>query len=44
MAMFCTVAVDRRPVTVAQCRSRKTKVSTDCNSTIGAMMMMRARA
>ena len=44
MAMFCTVAVDSRRVTVSQCRSRNTKVSTDCSSTIGAMMMIRARA
>ena len=44
MAMFCTVAVDSRRVTVSQWRSRNTKVITDCSSTIGAMMMMSARA
>ncbi len=44
MAMFCTVTVDRRRVTVCQWRSRNTKVSTDWSSTIGAMMMMSARA
>ncbi len=44
MAMFCTVTVDRRRVTVCQWRSRNTKVSTDCSSTIGAMMMISARA
>ncbi len=44
MAMFCTVTVDRRRVTVCQCRSRNTKVSTDWSSTIGAMMMISARA
>ena len=44
MAMFCTVPVERRRVTVSQWRSRKTKVTTDWSSTIGAMMMISARA
>ena len=44
MEMFCTVTVDSRRVTVCQCRSRNTNVTTDCSSTIGAMMMISARA
>jgi hypothetical protein len=43
-AMSCTTAAERRCVTVCQCRSMKTKATTDCSSTIGAMMMMRERA
>ena len=42
--MFCTVEVESRRVTVCQWRSRNTKVTTDCSSTMGAMMMMSARA
>ncbi len=44
MEMSCTVAVVSRRVTYSQCRSMKTNTSTDCSSTIGAMMMISARA
>ncbi len=44
MAMFCTVTVESRRVTVCQWRSRNTKVSTDWSRTTGAMIMISARA
>jgi hypothetical protein len=43
-AISCTTAVESRCVTVFQCRSIKTKATTDCSRTIGAMMMSSARA
>ena len=43
-AMSRVTAVDRRWVTVCQWRSMKTKATTDCNRTIGAMMMIKERA
>ena len=43
-AMSCTTAAESRCVTVFQCRSMNTKATTDCSSTIGAMMMSSARA
>ena len=43
-AMSWVTAADRRRVTVFQCRSMKTKATTDCRITIGAMMMISARA
>ncbi|MNL55330.1 hypothetical protein D3C87_1787360 [compost metagenome] len=37
-------AAERRCVTSCQCRSMKTKATTDCNSTIGMMTMSSERA
>src|ERR1700722_15331965 len=42
--MSCTTAADRCRVTVFQCRSMKTKATTDCNTTIGTIMISSARA
>ena len=43
-AMSCTTACDSRRVTVFQCRSMKTKATTDCSSTIGTIMISSVRA
>ena len=43
-AMSRVIACDRRCVTVCQWRSMKTKATTDCSRTIGAMMMISERA
>ena len=43
-AMSRVTAIDRRCVTSCQCRSMKTKATTDCSSTIGMMMMSSERA
>src|ERR1700722_15279940 len=42
--MSCTTAADRCRVTVFQCRSMKTKATTDCSTTIGTIMIRSARA
>ncbi len=43
-AMSRVTAVDNRSVTVCQCRSMKTKASTDCSRIIGAITMISDRA
>jgi hypothetical protein len=43
-AMSRVTAIESRWVTVCQWRSMKTKAMTDCSSTIGMMMISRARA
>src|SRR5664279_1099698 len=42
--MSCTTAADRCRVTVFQCRSMNTNVTTDCSTTIGTIMIRSARA
>ena len=42
--MSRTTAVESRWVTVCQCRSMKTKATTDCSTTIGTIMMSSERA
>src|SRR5277367_4121225 len=39
-----TTAADRCRVTVFQCRSMNTKATTDCSTTIGTIMISKARA
>ena len=42
--MSCVTAAESRRVTVFQWRSMNTKATTDCRTTIGAMMINTARA
>ena len=43
-AISCTTAEESRCVTVFQCRSMKTKATTDCSTTMGTTMISSARA